>query len=393
VSAKKVLLVLGDAGLAAAMAKYVNANGFECVVGKGAQDALDTLGSVKPDVVVVSQLLAGIDGIKLVDRLKHARAVLPVAIVAAVNSPQGLNDVRSSCDANAVLPARFQPDALLATLKRLTSPPEEQAKSTRPSSAQREIEDKLKAAPRMSGPAQPVVPAQEKIAVSSVPSTPIEPAWLMARAHADQVTGALRLVSGGIERTLYLTQGRPVVVTSNAPEERIGQILIRKGKLTQKELDVALNHVQKKHKRLAEVLVEMGVMTQRDQDQEVADQYAERAIALCSWREASVEFTPRAPPDELVQIRLSTERLVLEGLRRHYDVKRLEGVFSNPLAPLRAAPDISQRLALINLAPLEGAALLMVDGVRSAAELAALAPSREDALRALYVCICFGLLG
>lgn len=386
------MLVLGDPGFAAAMAKYMGTRGFDPVIARNGQNALETLDDVQPEVAVVSQLMAGTDGIALVGKLKERRVKMPIALVAAVSSPQGISDVRNICEAEAVLPATFQPEALIATLRRLTTPQELQKKPARPASAPAEIEAQLRQAAPVSGPATPVEPAPEKIAISSQPVTAIEPAWLLARAYADSVTGALRLVSGGIERTLYFTRGRPIVVTSNVPEERIGQILIKKGKITPRELELALNKVRTKGKRLAQLIVEMGVMTQKEQDEEVAEQYAERTLALFSWREAAVEFTPRPPPDELVQIRLAPERLIIEGLRRHYDAARLEAVFPNPLAPARLAADVQSRLQLLNFSPLEAAVLVLVDGARSIAELAALAPSRLDALRALYSCVCLGIL-
>ena len=388
----KVLLVLGDPGFAASMAKYLGSRNFEPIIARDASNALDTLGEIKPDCAIVSQLMSPMDGVTLVRRLKESRVALPVALVAAVSSPQGISDVRRSCEADTVLPSTFQPEALVATIRRLTTPAELLAKPAPRPRAHAEIEAKLKNAPKIDAAPAPVEPAQEKIATSVAPTAPIEPAWLLCRAYADTVTGALRFVSGGIERTVYFAQGRPIVVTSNVPEERIGQILIRKGKITPRELDTALNQVKKKNKRLASVIVEMGIMTQREQDEEVADQYAERTLALFGWHESSVEFTPRAPPDELVPIRLAPERIVIEGLRRHYDVARLEAVFPNPLAPMHLAPEASQKLALLNLSPLEGAVLVLVDGQRSVAELASLAPSRLDALRALYAAACLGIL-
>ena len=385
--------MLGDPGFAASMAKYLGSRGLEPILARNAESALETLAEVNPDVAVVSQLMSGMDGLTVVRRLKELKVNLPVALVAAVSSSQGLNDVRRSSEADVVLPATFQPEALLATLRRLTTPPELLVKTAPRASAHKEIEDKLRNAPRIDAPAAPVTPAPERIATSTAPMAAIEPAYLLSRAYSDNVTGALRFVSGGIERTVYLAQGRPIVVTSNVPEERIGQILLRKGKITAPELATALNQVAKKNKRLAQVIVEMGVMTQREQDEEVADQYAERTLALFGWREASVEFMPRAPPDELVPIRLASERLVMEGLRRHYDVPRLEACFPNPVAPLHVAPDASQKLSLLALSPLEGAVLVLIDGQRSVAELAALAPSRVDALRAMYAGVCLGILG
>lgn len=419
----KVVLVLGDPGFAAAMGKYLTVRGFEPHLVKTAATAVDVVKETQPCAVVLTQLLSGIDGPALTRKIREANLTMPVILIAAVTSPSGVNDVSRVSSADAVLPANFQPEALLNMIRRAsTGDPLEPPKNRKPppapgkddtaamrvakaakdpgaagahTGAQRamEIEAQIGGAKPVGGAPQPVAPAPQAVAVAKTPAVPIDPAYLICRAFSDNVTGALRFVSGGAERIVHFNQGRPIVVTSNLPEERIGQILIRKGKIAPSELDKALKLVEKKGKRLAQIMVEMGVMTEREHDEELAEQYAERLLALFSWREASVEFTVTPPPHELVQIRLPPERIVMEGLRRHYDTARIEAALFDPTRVLRLAPDAGQRVSLLQLEPKEAAVLVLVDGRRTIAELCQLAPSRLDALRALYASFCLAILG
>lgn len=422
-SRPKALLVLGDPGFAASLAKFLGTRAFDIVLAKSSAHALEVLPEVKPDVVVASQLLPGMDGAALCQKVKYERD-MPFIVIGAVTSSAGLNDLRRSSGADVVLAATFQPEMLVNALRKLTAPPPAPGSTpskgfpaatgspsaplkplgsapppapTRPAEGSLanltlDIEEAMRAAPASTAPPKPVAPAPAALAASTVASSPMDPAWIVSRALVDNVTGALRFVSGGVERTLYFAQGRPIVVTSNVPEERIGQILIRKGMLAPQELEQALKLAAKKGKRLAEIIVEMGVMTQRDHDEELASQYAERALALFAWSEAAIEFQPHPAPDELVQIRLAPERIVVEGLRRYYDAQRLEIALHDPSRVFYPAPMAAERLPFLNLHPLETAALVLVDGRRTVAEVAAQAPARLEALRALYSCFCLNLV-
>lgn len=423
-SRPKALLVLGDPGFAASLAKFLGTRAFDIVLAKSSAHALEVIPNVKPDVMVVSQLLPQMDGSALCQKVKGERD-MPFIVIGAVSSSAGLADLRRTSGADVVLAATFQPEMLVNALRKLTTPPvpagstpskgfpaatganpgalkpaagaKPPAATTRPAEGSLanltlDIEEAMRSAPVSDESPKPVAPAPAAVAMSAAQSSPMDPAWIVSRALVDNVTGALRFVSGGVERTLYFAQGRPIVVTSNVPEERIGQILIRKGMLAPQELDQALKLAAKKGKRLAEIIVEMGVMTQRDHDEELASQYADRALALFAWREAAIEFQPHPAPDELVQIRLAPERIVVEGLRRYYDAQRLEIALHDPMRVFYPAPMAAERLPYLNLLPLETAALVLVDGRRTIAEVAAQAPARLEALRALYACFCLNLV-
>jgi CheY-like chemotaxis protein len=403
----KTLLVLNDQTFATALAKFIATRGFEPMLVKTSASALESWKDLKPDVVVATQLLSGTDGPGLCRKIKEERPGLPFVLISAVNSTAGINDVKRTSGAEQVLPAMFQPEMLVVALRKVTTPipmggiektPSSGSRAAKPVTPTSAVEEQMRKAaeappPRVAPPPQPVPPpSPPQIATSAVPAVPMDPAWILSRAFADGVTGALRFVTQGVERIVYFAQGRPIVVTSNVPEERIGQILIRKGRLTQAELDRGLSMVAKRGKRLAEIIVEMGVMTQREHDEELAEQYAERTLALFSWRHASIEFQPRPAPDELIAIRLPPERLVVEGLRRHYDAARLEAAIQDPNRVLLPMPDAGTRLPFLQLTPTEAAGLVLIDGTKSVAQVAMMSPARIDALRAIYACICLGLV-
>ncbi|MEZ4366964.1 MAG: hypothetical protein R2939_11825 [Kofleriaceae bacterium] len=66
---------------------------------------------------------------------------------------------------------------------------------------------------------------------------------LLAMALASRFTGELELAAGDVVRRIALDEGRPVFAWSNADADRLGQLLLREGKITRTQLGRALEHV------------------------------------------------------------------------------------------------------------------------------------------------------
>ena len=461
----RVLLVLDDAKLGAHVASYLGGNGFDASAFKTSLEVFESVQNVRPDAVVASQLLPGMDGVALTQKIQKESTKVKVLLLSAVSSPAGIQDVKKTSNADAVLGRGFKPEHLLKELQRILGllPPRGTSKSATgaaaaaanpntpsggfaaakppaviappppdeaprrpsqgprpaivtpppmpsvepdlgiqdgldltlesidvvpppPASATADVENALKWAVNPGGPAAPIAPAPEHPLPVQAPVTPLEPAWMLSRAFADNV-------SGGVERSIYLSQGRPIVATSNVPEERIGAILVRKGKLTENGLENLLDASKKTGRRLAELVVQSGAITEEERFAIVAEQYAERILALFAWHEAAIEFTPRPAPAEEIAIQLPTERLLFEGLRRHYDAARLEACLTDPNRVMALLPGAEARLPSLALTPLEHDTFIFVDGKRTLAQVAEVAPVRLEALRILYGGVCLNLLG
>ena len=468
----RVLLVLDDAKLAQHVATFLGGNGFEAAAYKTGAEVLESVQRLRPDAVVASQLLPGMDGVAVTKAIQKETSKVRVVLLAAVGSPAGIQDVKKTSNADAVLGRGFKPEQLLKELQRVLGllPPKTKSKTegaksdsgsspaakpaavagvttpatvpppplrveNRPSrgfaaaktiapappsemdlaeisdlsdfmpletvevvapppaAATADIEAALKWAVAPTGPSSPVAPAPETPLPQQAPVTPFEPAWMLSRAFADNVSGALRFLSGAVERTVFLDHGRPLVATSNVPEERIGAMLVARGKLTAKGLTQLLEASKHTGRKLAELVVQSGAITEEERFSIVAEQYAERILALFSWRDASIEFHPRPVPAEEIAIQLPTERLLMEGLRRHYDVARLEACLTDPNRVLTLTPGAEARLPSLALTPLEHDTFIFVDGHRTLAQVAEVAPVRLEALRILYGGVCLNLLG
>src|SRR5512139_1984743 len=55
---------------------------------------------------------------------------------------------------------------------------------------------------------------------------------LLRELQSARATGILSLVAGGARKALYFRDGRVVFATSNVPSDRLGEILLRDGRIT-----------------------------------------------------------------------------------------------------------------------------------------------------------------
>src|SRR2546426_7752319 len=73
-------------------------------------------------------------------------------------------------------------------------------------------------------------------------------------------TGVLRVQDHGVEKSLYIRDGRPIFAGSTDPEDRLGVLYLRNGKVTLAGLLSALEKSTLQKKRLGTVLVEMALI-------------------------------------------------------------------------------------------------------------------------------------
>lgn len=141
------------------------------------------------------------------------------------------------------------------------------------------------------------------------------------RRHREKATGLWKL---GQEpgRTIYLEMGDLVFASSTHLSDRLTYLLVERGKLTQAQLDYAMENL-KPGLSIGKNLIEMGYITQRDL-LDVARAQVERIVlgAMETPGEAPV-FEPRELDASIVRLPLDTPKLLLMSLLEMKDRERL----------------------------------------------------------------------
>lgn len=212
--------------------------------------------------------------------------------------------------------------------------------------------------------------------------------FLLADLHRQGATGSLKVEGPSYPKALYFRGGRVLFGSSNDPKDQLGSILIESGKINQAQLDDVNTKVGPGNP-LAKVLAESGYVNQRELS-DAARVKVERILSdVLSYTSGSFEFEDGVLPKGAVDLKLSTEKLVLAAVARLTDrsfvLRHLEslGVVLAPTA------EMSERIA--DLRPESGELPERFDGQRSLKDAAAL--TRLDEFEAAKIACALLFLG
>jgi hypothetical protein len=188
---------------------------------------------------------------------------------------------------------------------------------------------------------------------------------ILARMFALTFTGRVGFRKDDVEKVIYFDGGRPVFASSNEPGDRMGQLLVREGKITASQYERCQVVVAQSGRRMGEILVDFGYLKRRELLPAVRRHVEDIIYSLFGWDRGHYHVTPE-PSASAERIRLSRHpaSLVLEGIRRKLDRSTLEKVLG-PASTVIEVPDRERLGGILNtgdLAQEERAALAAFDG-------------------------------
>jgi hypothetical protein len=149
-------------------------------------------------------------------------------------------------------------------------------------------------------------------------------AEVLATIHRYRVPGILTLTRDARIRRIVLEEGGVAFATSNEREVSLGMYLLKTGVLNAETAREADARRSRGGLRLGQVLLQMGVLTPEKLNAAVAAQVREILWGAFDWTEGEVVFEVGAhPPVELGRMDLPIPEVILEGIRRTTDVRRL----------------------------------------------------------------------
>jgi cytochrome c-type biogenesis protein CcmH/NrfG len=217
---------------------------------------------------------------------------------------------------------------------------------------------------------------------------------LLELAHK---TGLLTVRSDRLndEAIVHFTRGAIVFAVRRRSTRRLGQLLIRAGRLTQRELDRALE-LQRTNpaQRLAEILLEMGSIAEEELERQLRFQMEETIYEIMPWTDGYFKFEERADlSEQRLLARVRVESLLMEGARRIDEWTRLESKVSGPEVIPTLAEESAREMTPLELRADEWEVLAEIDGQRDIRQLAAdLGRSAFDVAKTVYGLVSTGVL-
>ncbi|HEY7728248.1 MAG TPA: DUF4388 domain-containing protein [Candidatus Eisenbacteria bacterium] len=168
-----------------------------------------------------------------------------------------------------------------------------------------------------------------------------------------QKTGVLTIQADAGSGQIHVRDGRILQASDPFRDERFGEILMKRGKVTLADLETALETQEHSRGalRLGRILIDMGKITRADQDDAIVYQTTEAVYDLCTWSVGYFQFDSNLAPDSIgVELPIHT---VLEEVRRREkagEQARRVGIGGDPEGPLHERRALTpDKLELIRL--------------------------------------------
>ena len=204
--------------------------------------------------------------------------------------------------------------------------------------------------------------------------------FLLTDLHRNGATGSLKVEGPTYQKALYFRSGRVLFGSSNDPRDQLGAILIENGRITPEQLE-DVNAKVGPGRPLAKVLSESGLVSQQELS-EAAQIKVERILwDIITYTGGSFEFEDGVLPKGAVDLKLSTERLILAAVRRVTDRSFVLRHLGSLEIVLRPTSELAARLHEVQSDA--GGLAEQIDGTRTLREAAGL--TRLDEFEAAKV--------
>ena len=220
-------------------------------------------------------------------------------------------------------------------------------------------------------------PMMEKILEGSLAC--FEVPDLLTFLNMGKRTGVLVMEHPDQETKIFFKEGKPIFATSTKEELRIGNMLLRQGKIDVPTLENILSKHRGAGQRFGEMLLMEKILKREELASFLKIQVSEVIFDTFDWRGGLFSFFDRIPPPETaVTLEMDIQNLIMEGVRRIDERGRLSEVFPdlNMVADAVANPErIKQSVTLTRE---EWQVLFLVDGRRNLSEICRLAGNPDE---------------
>ena len=133
-----------------------------------------------------------------------------------------------------------------------------------------------------------------------------------------QKTGRLSVSHRSAFGSIFFERGRIAYASIVNRRDRLGDLLVKGGVVTQQALDEAITEQEKRRDvRVGEILVQRGHLSREALHRQVRVQIEEAVYHLFTWSEGVFTFEPDVRPDERdLRVSINPDALLLEGARR-----------------------------------------------------------------------------
>jgi hypothetical protein len=188
-------------------------------------------------------------------------------------------------------------------------------------------------------------------------------------------SGTLEIVHGKIEKKIFFKDGLILSSASNKPEEYLGHFLVSHGLINDLQLSRAVELQERSKMLLGMILVNNGAIAERDLGRLLRLKAEESIYDIFAWDEGDFRFLDdQLPESAMVPMRLDVTAIVMEGVQRVDEWRRIRQVIPNDQVIPVSIVDFQ---TVAGVGPAERRILALVDDQRTIEEIRHEAHSTE----------------
>ncbi len=128
-------------------------------------------------------------------------------------------------------------------------------------------------------------------------------------------SGVLSFWNGVFTKRVFVSRGRIVQITSNDPDERLGEVLLVDGRISARQF-VEASKLIRPGKRLGTILVEISALEPEDLIPAITHQARLMLFELFNWTSGTYEMSlGDVDESEFVPLNLSSDEVIAQGMR------------------------------------------------------------------------------
>jgi antitoxin component of RelBE/YafQ-DinJ toxin-antitoxin module len=180
--------------------------------------------------------------------------------------------------------------------------------------------------------------------------------------HNDQKTGILTVTWKDETIKVYIREGHIIYATKSHEKNRLGDLLIKNGIITEKQLKECLNASKKQNIPLGKVVVEKGYTTAGSLGKIIFKQAENAIYDLFFWEKGEFEYTDKTfSTQRMVVKKINIMSTILEAARRIDEMPVLKKQIPREDMVFQASDSVKKDNK-IKLNPDEWSVLALVDG-------------------------------
>jgi hypothetical protein len=198
-------------------------------------------------------------------------------------------------------------------------------------------------------------------------------AAILSRAFAQAFTGRAVLRRADVEKSIFFDRGRPVFAASNQGHDRMGQLLVREGKITPEQFSRCQTLVAASGRRMGEILIDLGYLKRRELLPAVRRHVEDMIYSVFAWNTGQFQMVAGdGASGEKIRLSRHPAGMILEGVRRKLAAPELERLVGPPttVVELGDKEKLATLLGTADLSAEERAAVAALDGTNDLAAVA-----------------------